>query len=96
MNIGTVIKLTLLFTMLSLGTASSQPIQYLNNMIGPQDYSNNAMGQIGQYSAATSTSAPAPANPTAPESLGLQTPSVTASQQAPTNAGEIPRVDNVV
>ena len=69
---------------LSLGTASSQPYQYFDNMIDQQEYSNNAMGQIGQYSTGTSSGAPTPANPTTPESLGLQTPSVTASQQAPT------------
>ncbi len=45
--------------------------------------SASAMGQLDQYSTNTAGGAPTPAEPTTPESLGLQTPSVTASQQAP-------------
>jgi hypothetical protein len=41
----------------------------------------SAIGQ--QYSTETSGGAPSPMTPTSPESLGLQAPSATASQQAP-------------
>jgi hypothetical protein len=41
----------------------------------------SAIGQ--QYSTKTSGGAPSPTTPTSPESLGLQAPSATASQQAP-------------
>ena len=44
-----------------------------------------AIGQPNQYSTSTPGGAPTPANPTTPESLGLQVPSVvTTSAQAPT------------
>ncbi len=45
--------------------------------------SASALGQPNQYSTGTASGAPTPTNPTSPESLGLQTPSVTASQQTP-------------
>ena len=49
-----------------------------------------AIGQPNQYSTSTPGGAPTPANPTTPESLGLQAPSVvTTSSQAPTTHGEI-------
>ena len=44
-----------------------------------------AIGQPNQYSTSAPGGAPTPANPTTPESLGLQVPSVvTSSAQAPT------------
>ncbi len=64
-----VIALILLLSFSAIG----QPNQY--------SYANNIMGP---NSAGTSGGAPTPANPTTAESLGLQVPSVTASQQAPT------------
>jgi hypothetical protein len=73
MNKSAILKLVLLFAVLSSGTASSimgQPYQYSDNMVD----------QIGQYSADT----PMPASPTTPEYLGLQMPSAITSQQAPT------------
>jgi hypothetical protein len=66
-------------------SAMGQPNQYSYNMMGQTNpYSYDTVGQMGQYSAGTSNGAPTPGNPTTPESLGMQTPSVMTSQQAPT------------
>lgn len=73
MNKNAILKLMLLITVLSSGTASS-------GMGQPYQYSDNMMSQIDQYSAGT----PTPASPTTPEYLGLQMPSAITSQQAPT------------
>jgi len=45
--------------------------------------SASVTGQLDQYSTSTAGGAPTPSNPTSPESLGLQIPSVTSSQMAP-------------
>lgn len=42
-----------------------------------------AVGQQNQYSTSTAGGAPTPTTPTSPESLGLQTPSITESAQTP-------------
>ena len=77
MNKRIILKLILLFAVLSFGAAFSvlgQPDQYPYNMAGQQ----------AQYSDQTPGNAPIPANPTTPESLGMQTPSAMTSQLSPT------------
>jgi hypothetical protein len=77
MNKSIILKLILLFAVLSFGAAFSvlgQPDQYPYNMAGQQ----------AQYSDQTPGNAPIPANPITPESLGMQTPTAMASQFSPT------------
>ena len=53
-----------------------------------------AIGQPNQYSTSAPGGAPTPANPTTPESLGLQVPSVVTSSDAdPHNSGKITGTD---
>jgi hypothetical protein len=99
MNKSIILKLILLLAILSFGGAFSvlgqpnqypynmagQPDQYPYNMAGQSDqYPYNMAGQQAQYSDQTPGNAPIPANPTTPESLGMQTPSAMASQFSPT------------
>jgi hypothetical protein len=88
MNKNIILKLILLLAVLSFGAAFSvlgQPDQYPYNMAGPSDqYPYELTDQQAQYSDQTPGNAPIPANPTTPESLGMQTPTAMASQFSPT------------
>ena len=100
MNKSIILKLILLFAVLSFAAAFSvlgQPNQYPYQMAGQSDqYPYNMAGQQAQYSDQTPGNAPIPANPTTPESLGMQTPTI--GHGIPVFAhstGEIPRGDNI-
>jgi hypothetical protein len=87
MNKSIILKLILLFAVLSFGAAFSvmgQPDQYPYNMAGQSDQYYNMAGQQAQYPDQTPGNAPIPTNPTTPESLGMQTPSAMTSQFSPT------------
>jgi hypothetical protein len=77
MNKNIILKLILIFAVLSSGAAF--------NVLGqPDQYPYHMAGQPAQYSDQTPGNAPIPTNPTTPESLGMQTPSAMASQFSPT------------